>query len=167
MREAQGLWCHTGCSTPLLWTASTLCWNGVLWLGGKEELQQSLLSVFLQGAVRGKVTCSLNVVEANYFLQDVTQSRKQYCGFWHSGQEWAYGSIGLWFLGLRHGRYVLCLVLEGDMNAKDLQSNCLILNTCWPQYIAGLRLLHQVPGKTEMQKLLMLWFKLTNVVIAS
>lgn len=64
-------------------------------------------------------------------------------------------------------RYALCLVLEGDTSAKDLQSNSLILKTCWAQYVAGLRLLHQVPAKPEMQKLLMLWFKLTNLAIAS
>lgn len=84
--------------------------------------------------------------------------------FWTRMSIWLHWSLGF---GAETWRYVLCLVLEGDMSAKDLQTNCLILNTCWPQYIAGLRLLHQVPGKTEMQKLLMLWFKLTNVVIAS
>lgn len=51
---------------------------------------------------------------------------------------------------------MLCLVLEGDMSAKDLQSNCLTLNACWAQGIGGLRLLCKVPAKTEMQELLML-----------
>lgn len=50
----------------------------------------------------------------------------------------------------------MCLVLEDSMSAKDLQSNCFTPNTCWAQDVGVMRLLSQVPAKTEMQELLML-----------
>lgn len=61
------------CSTVLKWCVVTWWWEG----GIAAEF-----TVYSCGAMRGKVTCSLNVVEANDFLQDMTQSLRQCCGFW-------------------------------------------------------------------------------------
>lgn len=64
--------------TVLKWCVVTRWWEG----GIAAEF-----AVCSCSAMRGKVTCSLSMVKADDFLQDVTQSLKHCCGFWQSGQE--------------------------------------------------------------------------------